>query len=63
MDENFRLSPERIINIKKEILKEVEHNRPKIEGEDNFLEAFSVGAERFSGSYFERVMNSSREDD
>lgn len=62
MEEIFDLSPERIVSIKNEILNEVDHNKPKIEGEDNFLKALSTGAKRFSGSYFEKVMNFSREE-
>lgn len=64
MAELFKTKPERIINIKNEILSEVDHNRPKMPRDKNksFLDAISIGVKKYPKSCFQVMMNKAQED-
>ena len=52
MPELNRLTNEQIIAIKDDILKDVDHNKPKMRctKKQGFLDALSIGSDRFSDS-------------
>ena len=60
MAEVFKTSRERIIGITKEIMDEVDHNKPKIGTPNNFIEALKIGSKKFENSSLREIMNSSR---
>ena len=62
MPELFATDESKIIDIKNEIIKDVEHNKPKREANNNFLNALTLGSEKFSTSNFRDIMVNSREE-
>ena len=64
MAELYKSNPEKIISIKKEILREVDHNSPKLPRDTNksFLDAVSIGVKKYPNSCFQIMMNDVKED-
>lgn len=64
MAELFKTKPEQIVSIKNEILREVDHNRPKLPRDKNksFLDAISIGVKKYPNSCFQTMINKTQED-
>lgn len=62
MSELFKSTDEELKTIKNKILKDVDHNSPKIVhmGSQNFLEAMSIGCDLFSDSKLKSIVNDSQ---
>lgn len=64
MPELYQSTDEQLINIKNNILKDVDHNKPKMPRSESgsFLDALSIGSQKFSNSKLKEIVVSSQED-
>lgn len=64
MPELHKLTDEQLINIKNEILNDVDHNKPKMKplGSQAFLDAMTIGTRKFSNSKLKDIVTDSMRD-